>query len=153
MRRLRQNATPMFPKSISDVQYIYPTISDVRYVYPTSDDITALALALALAEVGYSISDVRYICCTSEKRNQYVGQTQRNLSKRIAGHRAASKIKTNLPIYKHFHTRPNHNFHRDIKVTILEKTTREQLITREKFWINALDTAYPNGLNSKFDLQ
>ena len=45
-RRLRQNDT-MFPKPISDVQYIYWTpnidirrpisISDVRYPYPTSD--------------------------------------------------------------------------------------------------------------------
>ena len=48
-RRLRQNAT--------NVSKIY--ISDGQYIYPTSD-ILALALAFALVEVGYCVSDVGY---------------------------------------------------------------------------------------------
>ena len=49
---------PMFPKSISDVQYIRCpiSISDVRYIFQTSN-----IPALALAEVRYCISDVRYM--------------------------------------------------------------------------------------------
>ena len=73
--------TPIFPKSISDVQYIYRmsntyiqrpiSISYVQYIIPTSD-IPALALALALAlaqplsEVRYCILDVGYRYRTSD---------------------------------------------------------------------------------------
>ena len=40
---------------------------------------------------------------------QKKGQTQRTIGTRFAGHRAASKTKTNLPLYKHF-TDPLHDF-------------------------------------------
>ncbi len=40
-------------------------------------------------------------CTKCNKRNQYVGQTERLLSQRLAGHRAAARIKTTLPLYKH----------------------------------------------------
>ncbi len=89
-------------------------------------------------------------CKKCPKRNQYVGQTQRNMSQRLAGHRAARKIKINLPIYKHFRL-PNHNFESDIKVTILEKTTKELLDSRERHWINTLETVFPKGLNSRYE--
>ena len=89
-------------------------------------------------------------CTKCNKRNQYIGQTKRSLSKRLGGHRAASRIKTLLPIYKHFNT-PNHIFERDIKLTILEKTTKAQLTYRESHWINTLDTVYPKGLNSCYE--
>ena len=60
--RLRQ-ILPIFPKSISDIQYIYirrpVSISDVRYIFQTSD-IPALALAQFLSEVRYCILDVGY---------------------------------------------------------------------------------------------
>ena len=90
-------------------------------------------------------------CTKCTKANQYVGQTQRTESKRLAGHRAASKIKTTLPLYKHFINSPNHNFERDKKLTILEKTTRDRLTAKESHWINTLDTVYPKGLNSRFE--
>ena len=90
-------------------------------------------------------------CTKCSKRNQYVGQTQRNLSKRLAGHRAASKIKNNLPIYKHFLNSPNHNFETDVKLTILEKTALSNLDNRERHWINTLETVYPKGLNSRYE--
>ena len=38
-------------------------------------------------------------CSKCTTKNQYVGQTQRSLSQRLGGHRAASRIKTNLPLY------------------------------------------------------
>ncbi len=90
-------------------------------------------------------------CHKCPNRNQYVGQTKRNISHRIAGHRAASRIKTNLPLYKHFINSPNHTFEKDIRVTILEKTTVNQLDSRERHWINTLQTVYPKGLNSRYE--
>ncbi len=89
-------------------------------------------------------------CMKCKTRNQYVGQTQRQLSQRMAGHRAASRTKTNLPIYKHF-LKLNHNLNRDIKLTILEKCRADQLDDRERHWINTLQTVFPNGLNSRYE--
>ncbi len=90
-------------------------------------------------------------CTKCNKRNQYVGQTQRTMTRRLAGHRTARRFKTNLPLYKHFANSPNHDFVRDTKVTILEMTTQEHLDNREKHWINTLETVYPKGLNSRFE--
>ncbi len=90
-------------------------------------------------------------CTKCTRRNQYVGQTQRCMNTRLAGHRAASKTKPNLPIYKHFLTLPNHNIERDIKITILEKTTQDKLTSRESHWISTLETVYPKGLNSRYE--
>ena len=39
-------------------------------------------------------------CKKCDKCNQYVGQTQRLLSQRVAGHRASHTKKTHLPIYQ-----------------------------------------------------
>ncbi len=90
-------------------------------------------------------------CTKCNKRNQYVGQTQRCMNIRLSGHRAAIKAKPSLPIYKHFLTLPNHSFERDIRITILEKTTTEELTRREGHWINTLETVYPKGLNSRYE--
>ena len=87
--------------------------------------------------------------CTS--KNQYVGQTKRTLAQRLAGHRAASRIKHNLPIYKHFNTHTDHNFERDVRLTILEKPPIHSLNSRESYWISTLDTVHPKGLNSRYE--
>ena len=86
-------------------------------------------------------------CTKCLKRNQYVGQTSRPLKIRMKEHRAASKIKTNFPLYKHFIQNKNHDFERDAKVTILQATTRSRLLERELHWIKSMDTTYPKGLN------
>lgn len=90
-------------------------------------------------------------CKKCSKGNQYVGQTQRPLAYRLASHRAASKIKINLPLYKHFAGKPDHDFERDTRLTILEKTTTDNLTNREGHWIKTLDTVYPKGLNSRYE--
>ena len=90
-------------------------------------------------------------CKKCKTRNQYVGQTKRPLSQRLSGHRAASRIKHNLPLYKHFSNSPDHSFERDISLTILEKTTVELLEARERHWINTLETVHPKGLNSRYE--
>lgn len=69
---------------------------------------------------------------------------------RLSGHRAASKIKTSLPLYKHL-TTINHDLERDFKITILEKTDTESLTARESHWIATLETVYPKGLNSRYE--
>ncbi len=89
-------------------------------------------------------------CMKCKTRNQYVGQTQRQLSQRMAGHRAASRTKTNLPIYKHF-LKLNHSLDKDIRLTILERCRADQLDDRERHWINTLQTVFPKGLNSRFE--
>ena len=90
-------------------------------------------------------------CTKCNRGNQYVGQTERTLQERMGGHRQATTIKTNLPLYKHFAGRQDHDFQKDVKVTILEKTTTNLLLIREANWIQTLDTVYPKGLNSRFD--
>ena len=64
-------------------------------------------------------------CTVCSQRNQYIGHNKRSVSKRIPGHRAASRIKFSLLIYKHF-DQLNHIFVNDIIITILEKTTIEK---------------------------
>jgi len=86
--------------------------------------------------------------CTT--RNQYVGQTSRKLSTRVAGHRAKARSNYNIPLYKHF-TGQDHDFERDAKFSVLEKTTQHNLLTRELHWIKTLDTIYPRGLNSRYE--
>ena len=90
---------------------------------------------------------------TAKDLHQYVGQTERTLQERMGGHRQATKTKINLPLYKHFAGKHDHDFVRDTKVTILEKTAKDLLLTREAHWILTLDTVYPKGLNSRYDKQ
>ena len=85
-------------------------------------------------------------CSRYPKRNMYVGQTQRAMKDRLNGHRAACK---SMPIYNHLRRNP-HSF-QDVRVTILEVVrSGENLESREKEWIEKLNTTLPNGLNSKF---
>lgn len=90
-------------------------------------------------------------CTKCTKGNQYVGQTERTLGQRVAGHRAACTKKKNLPLYKHFLSKEDHNFQRDVRFTILEKTTRTQLTARESHWMTTLETVFPKGLNSRYE--
>ena len=87
-------------------------------------------------------------CTKCIKSNQYVGQTSRPLKTRLAEHRATSSTKTHFPLYKHFLQRADHNFEKDITVTILEVTSQNLLLEKENNWIKAMRTVYPNGLNS-----
>lgn len=86
-------------------------------------------------------------CSTCNKK--YVGQTQRSMKERFAGHRAAHRSNKNMPLYRHFNTR-NHNFE-ESKITILEKVKNtDQIMQKETDWITKLDTRLPKGLNSHF---
>jgi len=91
-------------------------------------------------------------CKKCTLRHQYVGQTKRPLSARVAGHRAKARSNTTLPLYKHF-AGADHDFERDARFSVLEKTTTDRLLARESHWIETLDTVYPHGLNSRYDLR
>lgn len=87
-------------------------------------------------------------CRHCTRRHQYVGQTGRPLKARISGHRAAAKAK-NMPVYVHIR-KPSHTF-TDLRITVLEKVaepTKKKLLEREEWWIKALKTRIPVGLNS-----
>ncbi len=90
-------------------------------------------------------------CTKCTKNNQYIGQTSRPLKKRLAEHRAASSTstKTYLPLYKHFLQKADHNFERDVKVTILEVTAQNHLLQTKNNWIKAIESIYPKGLNCR----
>ena len=81
----------------------------------------------------------------------YIGQTSKALHLRINNHRTAARNHTNWPIYRHFN-KSNHDFERDHRIIIIEATTKNQLLHREKTWITRLDTTLPNGLNSQWSL-
>lgn len=81
----------------------------------------------------------------------YIGQTSKQLNLRINNHRTAARRQTNWPIYRHFLTK-NHDFDRDHRIIIIEATTKNNLLHREKLWIRRLNTTLPNGLNSIYSL-
>lgn len=64
--------------------------------------------------------------CT--KGNQYVGHTTQSLRVRLTEHQMESTLKINLALYKHFLQKGDHVFDRDIRLTILQATTKNHLL-------------------------
>ena len=91
-------------------------------------------------------------CTKCTKGNQYIGHTPKPLQRKLTEHYTENKANTNSPLYKHFLQKAEHDFERDIKVTILKTTTRNHLLETENNWIKSMDTIYPKGLNSLFHL-
>lgn len=84
---------------------------------------------------------------------QYVGETKRTLRTRMNEH--LLNIKKNIStsfLVEHFN-QPSHEKDKDISVTIIEKmdenASDKDRLTREQFWILALVSAFPFGLNDK----
>lgn len=87
--------------------------------------------------------------CNKCNKKMYVGETERQLKERMAGHRAAYRSRKNMPIYRHFRKKDHTLSH--FRVTILEQVTKkEKLLEREDHWIKKLNTRIPKGLNSKY---
>ncbi len=78
---------------------------------------------------------------------QYVGETKQELKKRMSGHKSAIRTKKSTLIGKHF---TEHGINA-MKVRILEVVagSNSDLLEAEDFWIRALNTAYPLGLNDR----
>ena len=117
-----------------------PPIKITKHIYPTQRYTSCSTRnAIYLLE-----------CTKCTKNNQYIGQTSRPLTTRLNEHRATSKTRTNLPLYKHFFQKVDHHFQRDGKVTILQVTTQKGLLEVEEKWIKLMDTVCPKGLKSQF---
>ena len=80
---------------------------------------------------------------------QYIGQTSKTLRLRIRHHRAAAREHREWPIYRHFRGR-GHDFERDFRVIPLERCRAEDLLTRERHFIELFKTTLPHGLNSRY---
>lgn len=78
---------------------------------------------------------------------RYVGQTRRTLRARMGGHRAACQWKR-MPVYIHAH-KPGHTL-TSFRLTILELCRPADLQMRELWWMMALKTIIPEGLNSRY---
>ena len=92
---------------------------------------------------------VYMLTCTS-CRQQYVGQTKRELEIRIGEHLYKIKKHHDTRVSLHFN-RPNHSVE-NVRCEILEalKSDPEILtnrLTRETHWIHQLQTLHPNGMN------
>lgn len=80
---------------------------------------------------------------------QYVGLTSQSLKARLSGHKSSIKNKKQTLIAIHFATE-GHTY-ADLSIRILEQvgTCDKELRDAEHFWIQALNTAYPLGMNEK----
>jgi len=95
-----------------------------------------------------SINIIYLISCIKCKLN-YIGQTKRKLKDRLNGHRTNIKHKRNTAIAIHFNN-TNHKLSH-LKISPIEQiyiNKEETRLKRENFWINTLNTKYPNGLNN-----
>ncbi|MCP4492665.1 MAG: GIY-YIG nuclease family protein [Gammaproteobacteria bacterium] len=78
---------------------------------------------------------------------QYVGQTKQQLKKRLSGHKSAIRQNKNTLIAKHFGVHGMNS----LRIRILEVVQGDEkdLLDAEDFWIKALNTMYPLGLNDR----
>jgi len=93
-------------------------------------------------------NNIIYLITCTKCYKQYVGQTSRKLRMRLNGHRSDIKLNKNTTISIHFNS-PLHTIN-NLKITPMEQidsTDTSELLRREQFWMNALYTKYPNGLN------
>ena len=81
---------------------------------------------------------------------QYIGQTKRQLNKRMNNHRSDVKKKPSVSLAKHLRLEGHQNDFDELKVTIIEHDlnwNNERRYEREQFWIRELNTLTPNGIN------
>ena len=91
---------------------------------------------------------VIYLITCSKCNIKYVGQTTKQLNYRLNNHRSNIKHNLKTAIAIHFNNYKHNISH--LKISPLEQVptrTQQQLLLREKFWINKLHTKYPYGLN------
>ena len=92
-----------------------------------------------------------YLLTCTKCNIQYVGLTEQCLHERMNGHRASVKAGKSTFLYEHFNLE-GHSF-ADATVQIIDivddnlPDIKQTLSKLELFWINALSTAYPLGLN------
>ena len=90
---------------------------------------------------------------------QYCGKAETKLNITLNNNRKWLKDKVlTCELIRHFATHPNHDFKKDISITIIEQLTsgnlntaqkKEVLKNREKFWQAKLKTLAPHGPNAR----
>ncbi len=103
-------------------------------------------------ELSCQATNVVYIISCNKCGKQYVGETKRTLRMRMNEHRNKISNKSATTFLVNHFTQDDHTI-TDMRFAILEKlpadTTTEKRLEREDFWIRALNTAFPFGLNDK----
>jgi hypothetical protein len=96
-----------------------------------------------------STENVIYMLTFTNCDKQYIGQTGQKLKRRMNLYRSNYNLKkTDQPVVHHMRGGDNHpHKFEDLRVTVLEVTTRDQLASREFFWISQMMTDHPFGLN------
>ena len=90
-----------------------------------------------------------YLITSNNCLKQHVGQTSRKLKIRLNDHRSNIKINKNTTISIHVNS-PLHTIS-NLKITPIEQIDNKdpsELLRREQFWMNILQTKYPKRLNS-----
>lgn len=103
-------------------------------------------LSYKLPKSNCKSSNVIYLLTFRNCTQQYVGQTSQELSKRMNLYRSTyNHKKADQPVVHHM-IEHEHAWE-DLKVTVLEHTTRDNLNKAELFWISQMMTDAPFGLN------
>ena len=89
---------------------------------------------------------VIYLITCSNCKIQYVGKTKQRLKQRYGGHKHCCKLKNDQILYKHFNTDCKFE---NAKFCIIERTTENDLLSREDYWMKELMSVYPFGLNDQ----
>lgn len=94
--------------------------------------------------------NIIYLITCAKCRQQYVGETQRELRQRVTDHRHCIRNKVKTPVGLHFN-RPDHTLE-DLRVTVLESLygwgdNVELRREKERQWQVKLGTIFPRGIN------
>ena len=104
-------------------------------------------------------SSIIYLAECKKCKIQYCGKAETKLNIRFHNNRKWLKDKVlTCELVHHFATHPNHEFEKDLSITIIEQLKsgnlntaqkKEVLKNREKFWQAKLKTLAPHGLNAR----
>jgi len=94
-------------------------------------------------------SNIIYLITCTHCKLQYVGQTNRKLKDRLNDHKSNTRTNKQTAIGIHFRTASHDITHLQIiPIEQIEQNNRDQILIREQFWMNTLQTKYPKGLNN-----
>ena len=94
------------------------------------------------------LDNVIYLITCKSCSAQYVGITTTPLKRRVSQYRSNCKReKGATKVCRHFTSKECGNFMANAKFRIMERLPVSELRGRENYWINELETSFPNGLN------
>jgi len=94
-------------------------------------------------------SYIIYLITCTHCKLQYVGQTNRKLKDRLNDHKSNTRTNKQTTVGIHFRSSPHDITNLQIiPIEQIEHNNQHQILIREQFWINTLQTKYPKGLNN-----